>query len=491
MSPDPWARADGKEQVSRLGTRNEEGAGRHIALLRLPGALDRRQDVTFERFRLELHLGRPERLDLDSRVRRFEDFERKAMEAKLLAEPGSLGRRHDVSGARKLDTDCRLELVEKGHLPYLWLARVVTRPKAARDVRRIPAVRISPELYRHRFAGGFEGQWDLRRAARASGLVGRAGCFQPLNPMACREVDQAFEDIPRHPHAGLVVLPGMGLHQHREAVSGRPVRRTETGRRDADRKARARIILLEEGGVEGQRQMALPFESLEQRVPRRARLIAQWLGPPVDRLEEDGDVRLELRAVGDMEIGKENGIPRVHQLQHRHHLRGIRLGVVAIEVEILPRHPPAHLLGAVLIRPVMGTEALVAIDVEDGHEDEGHLRQGPGDGFVLEELAKKPEAGVLAVDLSGMNPALHEDDRPALFPSGLRLEGRVRGCHQRQHRPAFRRRPEAAAANLLRIGFLKGRAKLHDFVVATGLRPAAPFCGGGQRSHGNRGDREQ
>src|SRR6266851_340860 len=182
----------GKEEVFRLGGGNEERACRQIALVRLPGTLDHRQDVTFERFRLELHLGRPERLDRDSRVRRFEDFEREAAEAKLLAEPGSLGGRHDVYGARKFDADRRLELVEQGDLPDLRLARVVARPKAARDVRRVPAVRISPELYRLRFAGGFEGQWDLRRAARASGLVGRAGCFQPLNPMACREVDQAF-----------------------------------------------------------------------------------------------------------------------------------------------------------------------------------------------------------------------------------------------------------------------------------------------------------
>ena len=83
---------------------------------------------------------------------------------------------------------------------------------------------------------------------------------------------------------------------------------------------------------------------------------------------------LNICAIGNVTIDEKIGKPGIEHVEPCFSFWCVRFEVVSIEIEILRGHPPAHLLGAILIRPVVGTEALVAIDVEDGHEDDGRLR---------------------------------------------------------------------------------------------------------------------
>ena len=101
--------------------------------------------------------------------------------------------------------------------------------------------------------------------------------------------------------------------------------------------------------------------------------------------------------------------------------------------------------------------------------------------LAVEHLAQREEARVLAVDLAGMNAALHEHDRPLRAMRRRRVEHAIGGGDQREHRPAFRRAAELDAADLRRPRLLIRGTQALDFVVATGALIARLFGDGAQR----------
>lgn len=116
----------------------------------------------------------------------------------------------------------------------------------------------------------------------------------------------------------------------------------------------------------------------------------------------------------------------------------------------------------------MRAEALVPVDVEDRHEDDAHLVEGDAVELAFEELAHDPEAGVLAVDLAGVDPALHDERRRPRFADG-----------ERQQRAALGRLAEGLAGDA-RPGAGEVAAQPHDLVVAPGAFPLAGFSDGGE-----------
>jgi len=104
-------------------------------------------------------------------------------------------------------------------------------------------------------------------------------------------------------------------------------------------------------------------------------------------LEGDRHVVAELGPVGDVEIRVEHRIVPMKQAQQGLHLWRLGFEVVTVQVQVLGRHPPAGLRGAALVGPLVGAEALVAVDVEDRHEDQGEAAQRALGHLPLEELS--------------------------------------------------------------------------------------------------------
>jgi hypothetical protein len=115
---------------------------------------------------------------------------------------------------------------------------------------------------------------------------------------------------------------------------------------------------------------------------------------------------------------------------------------------------------------VPAAEPLVAVHVEDRHEQEGGGVERLGGDGTLEQLAKDEEAGVLAVDLAAVDAALHQDDRTASLAGGRGVEHAVARGHEREHRPVLGRASELDAADLRRPRLLEACAKRLDLRIA-------------------------
>ena len=176
----------------------------------------------------------------------------------------------------------------------------------------------------------------------------------------------------------------------------------------------------------------------------------------------------ELRAVGDVQVDVQDRVPLVQQSQHRLHFRRVGLDVVAVQVEVLRGRAPAHFFRSDLVRPVPAAEALVAVYVQHRHEDERGGGERARRRSSVEHFTQREQAGVLAVDLAGVNAALHEHDRPLGTMGCGRVEHAIGGCDEREHRSAFGRASELEAAHLGGPRLLIRGAQPFDFVVATG-----------------------
>ena len=205
------------------------------------------------------------------------------------------------------------------------------------------------------------------------------------------------------------------------------------------------------------------------------------------RLDLDRHVVLELRAVGDVQVDDGQRVPFVHQPQHRLHLGRVGLRVVAVQVVVLRRGAPAHLLRAALVRPVPRAEPLVPVDVEHGHEQQHLLAERARQHAPFEQLAQDEEAGILAVDLARMDAALHQQHRQVFLACRARIERAAGRGDEREHRPPFRRAAELDAAHRLRMRALEGAAQRDDLVVATGDLEARSLGDRAQRVGGMRG----
>ena len=189
----------------------------------------------------------------------------------------------------------------------------------------------------------------------------------------------------------------------------------------------------------------------------------------------------ELRAVGDVQIDGGDRVPRIFQRKHRLHFGGVGLGVIAIEVVVLCGGAPTHFDWAVLIGPVPRAETLVAIDVEHRDEHQHEFIQRAPRGLAFKHLPKREKTRILAVDLAGVDPALHQHHRNARRACGVCAQCAAVAGDQRFHWSAFRRSAEVDAADPVRIAPREGVAQGDYFVVATGTRVTAAFGFGGQR----------
>ena len=87
-------------------------------------------------------------------------------------------------------------------------------------------------------------------------------------------------------------------------------------------------------------------------------------------LDGEGDVVLEVGAVGHVVVDEEVGQPAMKHGHEGAGLRRIGLHVVAVQIEVGPVAAPAHLFGAVLVDAVVGRAPLMPIGVVHGDEDE-------------------------------------------------------------------------------------------------------------------------
>jgi hypothetical protein len=109
----------------------------------------------------------------------------------------------------------------------------------------------------------------------------------------------------------------------------------------------------------------------------------------------------------------------VRQPMVEHFEKGAGLGrvgfhIVAVEVEVGGVGAPPRHFRAVLINPVVGGPALVAIDVVDGDEDKvDMIQEALRAVFVLDQVAEQRETCVFAVHLPGVDGVLDQQDGAA------------------------------------------------------------------------------
>ena len=291
----------------------------------------------------------------------------------------------------------------------------------------------------------------------------------------------------------------MRFHQDSDAVAQLEIAVREARRRDAVGETRGRVVVLHERGIERQRQRALRCQFRDQAIAHRAPGRAQGFVAGVDRLAGDRDVVPEFRAVGDVQVHFHRRIPGVDEPQHRLHFRAVGLHVIAIEVVALRGGAEAHFLGPALVGAVPCAEILVAVDVEHGHEQQHDLAEGAFRRLAVEHLPQGEEAGVLAVDLAGVDAALHQQHRQAVRLRRVRGQCAAARDHQQLHRPAFGRGAEGFAAHRIRVAPLERLAQRGHFVVAAGALEARAFgdgrgirgCGGCGSGTGEQGGGEQ
>ena len=263
--------------------------------------------------------------------------------------------------------------------------------------------------------------------------------LEPVAPASADQLGQARDGVAHHAHAVGVVLPGVRFDQHRKAIALWKIAGREARRIHGQRKPRGRVI--------GAGQIGIKVEGLEPNFgePRNeciAHLSAahsQGGITLIERLDLQGNVGLEVRAVGDMQVRAHQRIPRVDEAQHGPHFRRVRLHVVAIEVDILRRRPPAGLNRATLIGAIPAPDALVAVRIECGNEEHGNPPQQRVRRGISEQLAQRGEPGILAVAFTGVNAALDHEQ-------GNRLGAQIRRCaragsgdQQATHDASFRR----------------------------------------------------
>jgi hypothetical protein len=323
-------------------------------------------------------------------------------------------------------------------------------------------------------------QHDLA-AGQGGGLGGARGPL-PGRAVGHQRRHQLLEHRSGRGDALAVRPPRVGLDQDAQAVAGRGVEVREPRRRLAVGEARGRVVVLVEGRVEAEGQMAARGHAVEdaglQRPGRRLEVIA---APGLGR-DHHRDVVLELRAVGGVQVDEQRRLPPRPQRQERAHLGRVGLDEIAVQVEAGGGGAEPHLLGAALVGPMVGAEPLVAVDVEGRDEHDADPRQGPGRHRAGQQIAGEREPGVLAVDLAGVDPGQREQDR--------RVGGQVGAPEDhRDHRPARGRRAEHLASGLARVGRRQVVAQPHGLVVTAGLQPSpsARWSWSGSRGAAARG----
>ncbi len=161
------------------------------------------------------------------------------------------------------------------------------------------------------------------------------------------------------------------------------------------------------------------------------------------------------------------------------HLGRVGLGVVPIEVEVLRGRAPAHLLGSVLVRTIPAAEALVSIHVEHRHEDQNERLERIGSRRAFKELSDRQKSGILAVYLTRVDSALHQQHRQVALARSGGGQRPGSGNGERKHRPSLRCTTELQAANSVLPPVGVSGTQTLDLIIATGtLEPGSLRQGG-------------
>ena len=123
----------------------------------------------------------------------------------------------------------------------------------------------------------------------------------------------------------------------------------------------------------------------------------------------------------------------------------------------------------------------MAVDVEYRYKDPHELVQRFLRGAAIEYLAQSQKPGILAIDLAGMDTALHQHHRQFAREGCIGTEGATARDDQGLHRPSFRGLAEFGAAH--GIGILRGKcgAQADHFVIVAGALEAGLFGDGCER----------
>ena len=281
-----------------------------------------------------------------------------------------------------------------------------------------------------------------------------------------RVLEDGLQRVIRALRALAIRAPAVGLDQHAEPAARCLVEVGEPRWRLALREARGGIVVVDERGIEVDGQMAERGQPRRERGRQGRRQLLEAITARGDRRRGDADVLLELRAVGGVQIDEQHRIVLREHAQHRPGLGGVRLDVVAIEVEARRGGAEPHLRGAALVRPVVRPEPLVTIGVEHGHEHDVDRVERADRDLAVEQVAQEPEPRVLALDLAGVD-------------AGLDVDRRGTGCAgdpQRDQRSVLERAPDLVARDAV-VAAREVPAQRDGFVVATGAHELRCLAG--------------
>ena len=276
----------------------------------------------------------------------------------------------------------------------------------------------------------------------------------------------------------------MGFDQHHQPVAQREIAAGKARGVGGFHKAAGGVVIVGKAGVEIHRQRALGFELGNDAGLERLAGFAQGGIAHVDRVAGDGNVVAEFGAIRDMQIQCGQRIPGIDQRQHRLHFRGVGFHIITVEVVALGGHPEPHFRRPALVGAVPCFEVFVAIDIEYRHEQQHLLVQQTLANLALQQIAQQPEAGVLAVDFTGMDAALRQHHRHALGTGIVSRQCATGGHRQRLHWPALRAGAKVKTAHRLRECLLEGSTQGNDLIIATGLLVAAAFGHGAKIGFG-------
>ena len=210
-----------------------------------------------------------------------------------------------------------------------------------------------------------------------------------------------------------MVLDENGRHTDEVAIARRVTRTFRTEANALARRScvdRARIDGGDVAGL-GQRRGHGGSEAPLQPVRRGA--VARIFAPTRIGVRH---VILHVEALADVAIDVENGVERAQQRDHRTGLRRVRLGVVAVEIDVTRVRIATLFSGPADMDEIVGAHLLVTVDIVDRHEDQIDMVEQ----IILSvqgDVAQQHQPGILAVDLAGVNASLDEHDR--LFAAPL------------------------------------------------------------------------
>ena len=175
--------------------------------------------------------------------------------------------RHDVAAQRRLHHQGRRNTIAKRHPPHLRRLRVVDGHRLAGDGRGLARVGVALEVDELGAGGaariqglaaaalapaGAVGERDLRSAEASGRGVRLQGALAPLFAVRGEQFRKGDDGVARDAHARRVVLPGVRLDQHREAVTLRKVPGGEARRVHGEQETGSRVVGPGQVRVEGQ-----------------------------------------------------------------------------------------------------------------------------------------------------------------------------------------------------------------------------------------------